>query len=120
MRHFEADVAKVVELERRKIRMGQKHRSTDQLVAHLDEIRRAVVGQISGRNKVDPFWKRNAEKLSRSTVGKKEQRPRMSSKSPPTTMKRKLQVGGVSGPVRRALPRGNVGWLGAAAQHRNV
>ena len=68
MRHFEADVAKSIELERRKIRMGQKHKSTDQLVAHLDKIRRAVVGQISGRGKVDPFGKRNAEKLARSTV----------------------------------------------------
>ena len=119
MHNLEADVAKVVKLERKKYKMGREHRSADQLVAHLNEIRRAAVGQVSGRNK-DPFWKRNTKKLSRGAVGGRVQRPRMPNKSPPTTMKRKLQVDGVSGPVRGALPGRNVGWLGAAAQHRKV
>ena len=109
MRHFEADVAKAVKLERRKIRMGQKHKSTDQLVAHLDKIRRAVVGQISGQYKVDPFGKRNAGKLAHSTARREEQRPRVSNKFPPTFMKRKVQVDKMSGSVRRTLPKENVG-----------
>jgi hypothetical protein len=45
------------------------------------------------------------------------QKPRMPNKSPPT-MKQKLQMDGVSGPARGALPGRNVGWLGAAAQRR--
>ena len=110
-------MAKTIKLEMKKYKMGRKHRSVDQLVAHLNEIRRAAVGQVNGRNK-DPFYKRNTKKLSRGAVGGGVQRPRMPNKSPPTTMKQKLQMDGVSGPVRGALPGRNVDWLGAAAQKK--
>ena len=112
-------MAKTIKLEMRKYKMGRKHRSVDQLVAHLNEIRRAAVGQVNGRNK-DPFYKRNMKKLPRVAVGGGVQRPRMPNKSPPATMKQKLRMDGVPGPVRGALPGRNVDWLGAAAQHRNV
>ena len=111
-------MAKTIKLEMKKYKMGRKHRSADQLVAHLNEIRRAAVGQVNGRNK-DPFYSRNMKKLSRGAVGGGVQKPRMPNKSPPT-MKQKLQMDGVSGPARGALPGRNVGWLGAAAQRRKV
>ena len=89
--------------------MGQKHKSADQLAAHLDEIRRAVAGQISGQYKVDPFGKRNAGKLAHSTARTEERRPGVSSKSPPTFMRKKVQVGKMPGSARRTLPKENVG-----------
>ena len=53
-------MAKAVSLELRRIERGQKHKTAEQLTAYLDEIMRAVAGQVSGQYKRDPFGKKNA------------------------------------------------------------
>ena len=100
-------MAKAVKLELRKIKMARKHKSADQLAAHLDEIRRAVAGQISGQYK-DPFGRKNAGKRARSAARAEERRPGVAGKSPPTFMRKKIQVGKVPDWARGAPPKKNV------------
>ena len=99
-------MAKAVRLELRRIERGQKHKTAEQLAAYLDEIRRAVAGQISGQYKADPFAKKDAGKRARSAARAEERRPGVSGKFPPTFMRKKIQVGKVPG---SAPPKENVG-----------
>ena len=102
-------MAKAVSLELRRIEKGQEHKTAEQLAAYLDEIMRAVAGQVSGQYKRDPFGKKNAGKRARSAARAEERRPGVAGKSPPTFMRKKIQVGKVPGSARGAPPKENVG-----------
>ena len=101
-------MAKAVSLELRRIERGQKHKTAEQLAAYLDEIMRAVAGQVSGQYKRDPFGKKNAGKRARGAVRAEERRPGVAGKSPPTFMRKKIQVDKVPGAARGAPPKENV------------
>ena len=101
-------MAKAVRLELRRIERGQKHKTAEQLAAYLDEIRRAVASQISRQYKRDPFGKKNAGKRARSAARAEERRPGVAGKSPPTFMRKKIQVDKVPGAARGAPPKKNV------------
>ena len=116
-RILEADVAKVVRLELRRIERGQRHRTAEQLAAYLDRIMRAAANQVSvndsrhigagccgesfiihrliqvsGRCERDPFGRKSARKRARGAAATVEQRPGMTGGHPRAFMRKKIQL----------------------------
>ena len=101
-------MAKAVSLEWRRIERGQKHKTAEQLTAYLDEIMRAVAGQVSGQYKRDPLGRKSAGKRARGAARAEERRPGVAGKSPPTFMRKKIQLDKVPGAARGAPTKKNV------------
>ena len=129
---LEADVAKVVRLQLRRIERGQRHRTAEQLAAHLDGIMRAAANQVSvnnskhigascskesfivhrltqvsGRCERDPFGRKSAGKRARGAAAVK-QRPGVAGGLPQTFMRKKIQLDKVLGAARGAPTKKNV------------
>ena len=106
--NLEADVAKTVSLELRRIEKGQKHKTAEQLAAYLDEIMRAVAGQVSGQCERDPFGRKSAGKRARGAATAEKRRPGMAGRPPPAFMRKKIQLDKVPGAARGAPTKKNV------------
>ena len=106
--NLEADVAKTVSLELRRIEKGQEHKTAEQLAAYLDEIMRAAANQVSGQCERDPFGRKSAGKRARGAARAEERRPGVAGRSPPTFMRKKIQVDKVPGAARGAPTKKNV------------
>ena len=107
-KNLEADVAKAVRLELRRIERGQQHRTAEQLAAYLDGIMRAAANQVSGQCERDPFGRKSAGKRARGAATAEERRPGMAGRPPPTFMRKKIQVDKVPGAARGAPTKKNV------------
>ena len=130
---LEADVAKVVRLELRRIERGQRHRTAEQLAAYLDRIMRAAASQVSvndskhigascckesfiihcltqvsGRCERDPFGRKSAGKRARGAAATGKQRPGMTGGPPQTFMRKKIQLDKVPGAAQAATTKKNV------------
>ena len=101
-------MAKAVSLELRRIERGQKHRTAEQLAAYLDEIMRAVAGQVNGQYKRDPFGRKSAGKRARGAATTVKQRPGRAGGLPQTFMRKKIQLDEVPGAARGAPTKKNV------------
>ena len=101
-------MAKAVRLELRRIEKGQKHKTAEQLAAYLDEIMRAVAGQVNGQYKRDPFGRKSAGRQARGAATAEGRRPGVAGRSPPTFMRKKIQVDKVPGAARGAPTKKNV------------
>ena len=98
--NLEADVAKAVRLELRRIEKGQQHKTAEQLAAYLDEIMRAAANQVSGQCERDPFGRKSAGKRARGAATTEKRRP--------TFMRKKIQLDKVPGAARGAPTKKNV------------
>ena len=130
---LEADVAKVVRLELKRIERGQRHRTAEQLAAYLDGIMRAAASQVSvndskhigascskesfiihrltqvsGQCERDPFGRKSAGKRARGAATAEKRRPGMAGRPPPASMRKKIQLDKVPGAARGAPTKKNV------------
>ena len=101
-------MAKAVRLELRRIERGQEHKTAEQLAAYLDEIMRAAANQVSGQCERDPFGRKSAGRQARGAATAEGRRPGVAGRSPPTCMRKKIQVDKVPGAARGAPPKENV------------
>ena len=132
-RILEADVAKVVRLELKRIERGQRHRTAEQLAAYLDGIMRAAANQVSvndskhigagcckesfiihrltqvcGRCERDPFGRKSAGKRARGAPATVKQRPGITGGHPRAFMRKKIQLDGGPGATWGAPTRKNI------------
>ena len=130
---LEADVAKVVRLELRRIERGQRHRTAEKLTAYLDGMMWAAASQVSvnnykthqsswcngsfimhsltqvnGQCERDPFGGKSARKRPRGVAATAEQRPGRTGGHPRAGMRKKIQLDTGPGAACGALNRKNI------------
>ena len=130
---LEADVAKVVRLELRRMERGQRHRTAEKLTAYLDGMMWAAANQVSmsdfkthqsscckgffimhrltqvnGQCERDPFGRKSARKRPRGAAATVEQWPGRTGGHPRAGMRKKIQLDTGPGAACGAPNRKNI------------
>ena len=105
---LEADVAKFVRLELRRMERGQRHRTAEKLTAYLDGMMWAAASQVNGQCERDPFGGKSARKRPRGVAATAEQRPGRTGGHPRAGMRKKIQLDTGPGAACGALNRKNI------------
>ena len=130
---LEADVAKFVRLELRRMERGQRHRTAEKLTAYLDGMMWAAANQVSmndykthqsswckgsfimhrltqvnGQCERDPFGRKSAGKRPRGAAATAEQRPGRTGGHPRAFMRKKIQLDTGPGAACGAPTRKNI------------